>query len=257
MKKICFAVLVHEKRDVVEDLLHNITKFCPNSSVVLFNGGPDSNLLMNFNYPICPYSKPLKYLKSQVFFMLETMKWLSEINFEFDYLINLDSDVLFAKHGFEEFLLKEMSGKDFLGIDAQFAPYSWNFPSQTMKKEWHRWKPIYEMDDFYWCFNNAQVYSKKLVKQIICFDKLNELVDNLKESKAVAAEEIIYITLAKKFGHNIYSYPEDMNLSVRFRPYFTKQEVEDFLRVRSNSFLFHPIHRNINDEARVFIRSIN
>lgn len=48
--------------------------------------------------------------------MSEVMKWLIDSKYEFDYLINLDSDCLFAKQGFEQFIEKEMNNSDYMGL---------------------------------------------------------------------------------------------------------------------------------------------
>lgn len=38
MKKICFAILVHNYKEALKDMVDNIRHFCPHSSIVLYNG---------------------------------------------------------------------------------------------------------------------------------------------------------------------------------------------------------------------------
>ncbi|WP_042456805.1 hypothetical protein [Neobacillus dielmonensis] len=254
MKKIVFAILVHEKREIVDDLLRNVRKFCPNSDIVLYNGGTDPNLLNGVNVPVCPTSKPLNYGLTTCFFILETMKWLDRIDYDFDILVCLDSDALFGKSGFEEFLSKEMEDKEFLGIEC--SP-SWdNHPCRTIKKEWHKWEPIMKTSDFYWCFNVAQTFSKKLVKEMVHFEDILLFTHKLHRNTAFAAEEIVYVTLVKRLGYDIPSYPSDLVNTVRYRPHFTKDEVIYHLNNHEHAYLFHPVYRENDDEVRQYIRSL-
>lgn len=113
--KICFAILAHNRREVVFDLLDNIRCYCPNSSVVLYNGGDDPELCKGLGYPVCPTSRKLDYGVTAIY-MLEVMEWLEDIDYSYDILINLDSDVLFAREGFEQYILNEMNDKDYMGV---------------------------------------------------------------------------------------------------------------------------------------------
>jgi hypothetical protein len=255
VKKICFAVLVHEKREVVQDLLENIEYFCPNSSVVLYNGGYDPDLCKGLGCAVCPTSKKLEWGKLAQFH-LEIMKWLHEIHFPYDYLIILDSDNLFIKKGFEEFIVSEMEGIDFMAVAARVPSNDWG-PGKTMKPEWYKWEPIfYNFDNILGCLNAGQVFSNRLVQHILNFDQLDLVEKNILETKTIALEEMIYIMLAKHLGFDPKPYPWDVGCYIRFQLNYTKQEVEELLKKNERSYLVHPIPRDMNDEARVFIRSL-
>jgi hypothetical protein len=97
-KRICFAVLVHDNRELVNQLLDNIRHYCPNSLVVVYNGGEDRELLKDIDVLVCPTSRKLEYGYTTIYF-IEIMEWLEEIKLEYDFLINIDSDALFIRKG--------------------------------------------------------------------------------------------------------------------------------------------------------------
>ena len=117
-KQICFALLVHNNKNVVIDLLNNIKFYCPNSTVVLYNGGDNPDLCKDLGNPVCPTSRKLQYGITAVY-LLETMKWLEDINHDYDYLINLDSDALFVREGYERFIAEQMEDKDYMGVETK------------------------------------------------------------------------------------------------------------------------------------------
>ena len=94
--KICFAILVHNERELVKELIDNVRHFCPNSTFVLFNGGDDPSLCKDLGVPVCPSSRKLSRGYTTIYF-LETMEWIEELGIEYDYFINIDSDALFIK----------------------------------------------------------------------------------------------------------------------------------------------------------------
>ncbi len=101
--KICFAILAHNNREVVKELINNVRFFCPNSTFVLFNGGEDPSLCDDLGVPVCPSSRKLKYGYTTIYF-LETMEWIEELGIDYEYFINIDSDALFIKDGYENII---------------------------------------------------------------------------------------------------------------------------------------------------------
>lgn len=252
VKKICFAISVHEKREVVIDLLENIRYFCPNSSIVLYNGGRDAELCNGLGYPVCPTSKPLIW-GNLVWFFLYVMEWLEGMNYDYDYLITIDSDALFAKKGYEEFINAEMEGYDYMAAHFRVADPNW-YPGQTMNREWSTWQPVFNTKYFKGCFNPAQVFSKKYVQKIVGFNRLNQLKQNLNNNKVFALDEILFATLSETLGMKSKSYPVNVQEWNRFRPYFTKEEVKDGVENHKDCYLIHPVCRDMNDKARIYLR---
>ncbi|WHH58355.1 hypothetical protein [Petroclostridium sp. X23] len=254
MKKICFAILVHEKRKVIKDLLSNIKHFCPQSSIVLYNGGDDPDLCNGLGYPVCPTSKKM-YWGNLALFILEVMEWLQDIGYDYDYLCTLDSDALFSKKGFEQFIASQMKNADYMGVRAKKYDDTWR-PGRQMKKKWHVWRPIFKCPDFYGCFNVGQVFKKTLVERILAFNKIDEIKSNITENSSFALEEILYVTLANVLGGRIKAYPRDVAKHIRYRPYVTKKQLQKKIESNSKCYLVHPVPRNMKNDARVFVRSL-
>jgi len=254
LKKICFAILAHEKKTVLQDMIENIRYFCPNSSIVLYNGGNDPRLCRNLGCPVCPDSRKMKW-GNLALYMLDVMKWLNKVNFEYDYLINLDSDVLFIKKGFEKFVISEMKNTDYMAVRAKIYSDKW-YPGQQMKKKWSKWQGIFHTDTFWGCFNVGQIFSRQFVHKILSFDKINKVKKNILKHGTFALEEILYVTLAQTLDVRMKAYPKDMALYIRSKPYFKHSEIKKCLKSGDRCFFIHPVRRNMNDGARKYIRSL-
>lgn len=259
MKKICFAIPVHENRDVIKDQLENIRYFCPNASIVFFQSGKDPNLCNRLGIPVCPTSFPMVWGQDFSWFFLNVMEWLENIGYQYDYFINLDSDSLFAKKGFEEFIISEMEEFDYMSADIKIIPSDddWWGPAQIMKKVWHLWQPIFNTEHFYGCFG-SQVFSRKFVKQILSFNKFEDMKKMMKqtEKEVFALEEILFITLANSLGVKSKAYRHNVGKWMRYVPKYTEQEIMDAINNNEECYLLHPVQRLMNDPARKFIKSL-
>lgn len=255
-RKICFAILVHENRDVIKDQLENIRYFCPTASIVFFQSGNDPNLCEGFGYPVCPTSFPMKWGKTFGWFFLNVMEWLEKIGYEYDYLINIDSDVLFAKKGFEKFIISEMEHYDYMAPYFSEAHDDW-IPGQTMKRVWHLWQPIFNMNNLYRCFG-SQVFSRTFIKQILSFNKLDEMKSLMKhtEEDVFALEEMLFPTLAKTLDVKAKAYPVNVSKLIRDVPIFTEEEIRNGVNNNEQCYLIHPVRRIMNDPARTLIRNM-
>lgn len=253
-KKICFAVLVHNKKNLVKELLQNIKTFCPNSSIVLFNGGSDPKLCDGLGYPVCPDSRKLHYGFLPMYH-LDVMKWLESIQFDYDYLINLDSDCLFVQKGFEDYILESMKDADYMGVRLEIARDNW-VVADTFRKEQEKWKPLFDVEPLYGTFNVGQVFSKDYIQALISIPEMPLLVKNIEETGTFALEEIVFVNMAKQLGLRYKSFPNEVNKIIRWRPYHSLDDVIYHLNESENSYLFHPIKRERFNEARVLINNL-
>lgn len=254
-KNICFAILVHENREAVKDMLDNIAYFCPNSSIVLFNGGDDLHLCDSLNYLVCPTSRKLEYGITGTY-ILEVMEWLERIKFDYKYIINLDSDALFAKEGFEQFVIREMMNKnaDYMGVDVRVPRKSW-WCGKCIRPEWKNWQPLFDSDDFLGCFNVGQIFSKRYVKRLLKYKKFDQFRKTLYHTKVFGIDEIAFVTMARTLGFNPKKYPRQVSRSIRYRPHFSCEEIKDYLKNHPKAYLFHPVERDMKNEVRTFIRN--
>ncbi|WP_110932899.1 hypothetical protein [Paenibacillus bouchesdurhonensis] len=250
--KICFAVLVHNRKDIIIDLLDNIRCYCPNSSIVLYNGGDDPELCHGLGYPVCPTSRKLKYGITAIY-MLEVMKWLEDINNKYDYLINLDSDVLFTKEGYETYIIKEMENKDYLGVGTKIPDDDFYCLLQ-LRHEKHMWKPLLGEEPYLESFNVGQVFSRRLVRRFLSNDKYRLFNQNLLDTRAFGVDELVFVTMADRLAIQVHSYQDEVASSIRYRPHFPLDEVIHCLNQNPQSYLLHPIYRRMKDESRIAIR---
>lgn len=222
---------------------------------MLFNGGNDPNLCNGLGFPVCPASTPLYWGNIAPVF-LHVMEWLEGMNYEYDYLINIDSDALFAKKGYEEFIHSEMEGFDYMAANLRDPEWNW-YPGQTMNNEWwSSWHLIFNTPWYKGCFNNAQVFSKKFVQEKLKFSKLDQIKRKLLETRVTAIEEMIFATLSVTLGIRSKSYPDHVQAWNRFRPYFAEWEIRSGIENQMDCYLIHPVNRYIHDGARVYIRSL-
>jgi hypothetical protein len=252
-EKICFALLVHNKRNVILDFLDNIRCYCPNSTVVLYNGGDDPLLCNDLGVLVCPTSRKLEYGVTAIY-LLETMSWLEDIEYDFDYLINLDSDALFAREGYELFIAKQMKNKDYMGVDTRIPDDDFYCGIQ-LRKEYDLWEPLFGTEPFYKSFNVGQVFSRRLVRLFLNNGQYGNLLDNLNKTSAFGIDEIAYVTMAERFGVKLNAYPKKTGDSIRYRPYFPLDETLGKLHRNKECYLIHPVPRDMEDETRVFVRS--
>jgi hypothetical protein len=257
MNKICIAIAVHENREVIIEQLENIRYFCPNSSVVLFQSGNDPDLCKNLGVPVCPTSFPLTWGQSLSWFLINVMEWLDQIQYPYEYLVNIDSDALFVNKGFEDFILTEMQGFDYMG--ARFAEQEdWWQPGQTMMKVWPLWQPIFNRHHFLGSFMGGQVFSKKYVKEIIGFNKFDEMKKLMKqtEKEIFALEEMLFATLTHTLNLNAKRYPRNTDLWNRAYPHLTLEEVELIINSKEETYFIHPVYRDTNNQIRSYVKNL-
>lgn len=241
---------MHNKRNLVKQLIENINYFCPNSTIVLFNGGDDPNLCKDLNVQVCPTSRKLQYGYTTIYF-LETMEWIEQIGLDYDYFINIDSDALFITKGYEEFVIEQMQDTDYLGVALRIDD-SW-FPGWELKKDIDRWKPFFTVSPFYGVFNVGQIFTKQLVKSIVNYSRKDLFKKALNETPAFGTDEIVYVNLAKQLGYSIKTYPKQMAETIRYRPHFTIHEIVKMMNMKKYIWLCHPIHRDENDPSRQLV----
>ncbi|WP_227937344.1 glycosyltransferase family 2 protein [Alkalihalobacillus deserti] len=253
--KICFAILVHKNRDLVKQLIDNIRYYCPNSAIVLYNGGDDPNLCKGLDVPVCPSSHKLERGYTTIYF-LETMEWIEQIGMEYDYFINVDSDALFIRKGYEEFIEEQMKDTDYMAVRLRIPEDDW-YIGNELKKDITRWKKLFSVTPFYGVFNVGQVISRPLVNVLLQPARKDKFKKALLKTSTFGSDEIFFVNIAKELGFRIKKYPNVTDSTmIRYRPYFSLDEMIQCLNDIKKSWLCHPIDLDHNDPARRFITSI-
>lgn len=249
---ICFAILVHDNRELVKQLIDNIRYYCPNSIMMLYNGGEDPTLCDGLGVPVCPSSRKLERGWTTVYF-LETMEWLEKQGIEYNYFINIDSDALFIRKGYEEFIQNEMKDTDYMAVKLRIPEEDW-YIGNELKKDIHRWEKLFNLHPFYGIFNVGQVISRPLVKALLELEKKEKLKAALSETVSFGSDEFFFVNLAKELGFKMKKYPNETDEEmIRYRPFFTLEEMIHYLTATPNTWLCHPVIRDQQDPVRKFI----
>ncbi len=255
---ICFAVLAHDHEEVLKDQVNNLLTFNPGAKVILYNGGHDPDFGKTVDIEICPYSRPLT--KGRLGrFLYDVMVWLKEIDLQYDYLVGVDSDVMFVRAGYEEFLQLALSEHDCMGINMgiQHTPEEvphW-FPGQTMWAEWDKWQPFFGMDFFAGCLNCMQVYKRETARRMIQGIDRESLEQLFETTKVFALEEILHPTLAVRAGARYRAYPYEVAKFVRMVDQYTPDEVAALVR-DPHAYFIHPVQRTLSDPVRTWLRGL-
>jgi hypothetical protein len=254
--KICFAILVHEDRELVKQLIDNVRYYCPNSTMVLYNGGNDPTLCEGLGVPVCPYSHKLVRGWTTIYFM-EVMEWLEELGIEYKYFINIDSDALFINKGYEEFIQTQMKDADYMGVKLRIPEEDW-YIGNELKKDKSRWKQLFNLKPYYGVFNVGQVISRPIVKALLDPERKQKLKNALIDTISFGTDEIFYVNMAKELGFKVKKYPnENDTRMIRYRPYFTIDEMIYCLNQTEINGLAHPVIRDQADPVRKLILELD
>ncbi|MGM0884322.1 MAG: hypothetical protein ACQEXQ_25195 [Bacillota bacterium] len=256
---IFFAILAHEQEEVLAAQIDNVRRYNPNSRVVIYNGGNDPDFAKNLGVPVCPYSRPMVY-GNLPGYLLDVMRWMEETGEEYEFLVNLDSDVLFIKSGFESFVCESMQGYDGMGYHFQIQNTPYDFPEYIpgywMWREWDRWKPFFKTDYFARYFNPGQVYRREMVRRIVTNVDFPVLEQLLSTTEVFAIEEMLFATLAMIYGGKcrdyLWSFEKDFDF-VRFRPFVAADEIR-LAKVQSEFFWAHPVKGELLVEMNEWLR---
>lgn len=268
--KNIYACLVHESEDSIIDLVRNLHYHDPDSSILLYNGGTNANLI-NSHFPfekfgavVHPRPLPVKhgYLHT---FALECMKFALE-NFSFDSITMVDSDQLSIRPGYSEYLGQFLSAKNNVGMLSSLPvritagdtnPAVW--PAIQAFKEYELWNPFLqkfpdgESKFVHWTFWPSTVFTKVAVSDLIkLFGEDILLQQIMNETKIWASEEVILPTLVKLLGYEILLNPCSYEF-VKYQKKYNLQELNNAFN-KTDAYWLHPVERKYEDELRKHTR---
>jgi glycosyltransferase involved in cell wall biosynthesis len=266
--KNIYACLVHENKACVIDLARNLRYHDPSSVILIYNGGPDSNLLdqsVDFEKSgtiIYPKPSMLKhgYLHK---FAIDCMEF-SLSNFSFDTLTIVDSDQLAIRSGYSEYIGKHLSKMSHVGVLSSNPnkidkTNTTNRVALQMFKEYDLWKNFVntfkdgEQKIAYWTFWPSTVFTRDAAKDLVKLFKENSLLHSiLDHTKIWASEEVILPTVIKLLGYEIALNPCSYDF-VQYRKNFTPQDVKNAIG-KTDAYWIHPVERIYNSPVRQNIR---
>ena len=260
------ACLVHERPEVVMDLVANLRTLDPNGPILLYDGSPDGRLLTDPKVPrgpgvhIHPQPRPMKWGRLHDF-AIDSMRW-ALANTTFDALTIVDSDQLLVRRGYAERIgsfLRDHPRVGMLGT-APFPqpPTSRVDPVKVAWREADLWRPLMarlpggESAFPHWTFWPATVFTRAAATALVSLFDDPELQDILQRTKMWATEEIILPTLVAALGFEIAANPAAPTY-VRYRARYTRADLDRAFH-QPDVYWVHPIPRQLGDPLRAHVR---
>jgi hypothetical protein len=260
------ACLVHESRECVIDLVRNLHHLDPSSTILLYNGSADPELLKNgfrwdqYNAVVHPSPKPMRWGWLHEF-ALDCMRFgLDELGF--DTLTIVDSDQLGLRAGYSEFLGKWLEGKSRVGMLGSAARAAVGKPAAPPAvqayNEFDLWRHFLrrfehgEQKFVHWTFWPTTVFTADAARGLLELWPDGELQQILKRTKIWASEEVILPTLVALLGFGIEINPCRHDF-VRYRVRYTPAQL-DVAMANAALYWAHPIPRRYDDPLRALVR---
>lgn len=253
MGDVVFAILAHEAKDCLRDLVDNLRDFEPPGRIVVFNGGRSSDLTEGLDIELCPLSKPLQ-LHKLLSFHTGVMRWLVDRQVAYEYLVCLDSDMLLLRPGFGQYLDAQMRDHEYMAYCFQrVEPRSSWGNGRAMLAKWRRWwQPVLGTDAPYGAFNPGQIFRRDLVERIVRFPALPEIEERAARSALKTPEEVILPTLAVRLNANPRSNPGGRAVKIRRH---SPAEIKSYLPDETETFL-HKVDMTYDAPERRIVRAL-
>ncbi len=262
-----FACLVHERPDCVIDLVRNLRHMDPASTVLLYNGGPDTTLLSDrahleqLGAVVHPTPRAAKWGTLHGF-ALDSMRFARTLG-PFDTMTIVDSDQLALRAGYSTVLARHLHGQSGVGMlvnSPGVQPRTTRVaPAMAAWREVDRWRPWLrrfpdgEAKWVHWSFWPSTVFTADACGALVdLFDGDDQLRAILAESRLWATEEILFPTLAALLGFRIDANPCSHEF-VRYRVGYSSSQLTTALR-RADAYWMHPVPRRYNDTLRHQVR---
>ena len=263
-----FACLIHESQECIVDLVRNLRYLDPSSTILLYNGGNDRDLLRRgfpferYGAVVVPGPRKLSWGKLHDF-AIDCMKFALD-HLAFDTMTIVDSDQLGVRPDYSRFLARHLENQPHVGMlgnsPERQLPTTRIPPAVAALKERELWRPYLRRFDHgeekfpHWSFWPATVFTVEGARALVTlFRDDTQLQEILRRSQLWATEEVILPTLLALLGHRISLNPCSYEY-VKYRQPYTRRQIDDSLS-RSNVYWIHPVARRYDDPIRGRIRS--
>lgn len=255
-KKIAIVILAHDDRPALENMVSNVRFFCPNATIVLYNSGDDPSLGEDLDLVVIPYSRRLYYARI-IYFFVDLFDWLAGESYPYDYIVNLDSDVLFIRPGFERFISSSMEGYDYMA--PRFRLFTsrqsrWR-PLRSLRPELPEWYQVFGFQYTHEAFNPGQTFSREYIQRLLGHEKYPCILELIQKNLSFTLHEVLFPTLVDLLQVKARSYPTELDTTIRYRPYQAVRSVQRALQMR-DAYFVHPVRRELDNPTRVFIQSL-
>jgi hypothetical protein len=263
-----FACLVHESQDCISDLVRNLRFLDPASTILLYNGGQNPDLLTG-GFPFERYGAIVHPSpKSMAWgclheFALDCMRFALDYE-PFDTLTIVDSDQLGTRAGYSEYLRPFLENRNAIGLFSSspgvMTPDCRIAPAQAALQEIDLWRPFLqrfpdgESKFVHWSFWPSTVFTENAARDLTrLFASDEQLQDIISRSKIWATEEIILPTLTALLGYEIAANPCSYDY-VKYRAVYSPGQIDELI-TRKDVYWVHPIPRRYDDPLRCRLRT--
>src|SRR5687767_1604479 len=216
-----FACLVHERTECVVDLVRNLRSLDPDSTVLLYNGGPNPSLLnpptiARSGVHVHPRPKRMAWGRLHEFAIDCLRTATAELGA--DTVTIVDSDQLAIRPGYSAFLDRHLGGPHRIGLFGNVAdrqgPDTRIPPARTWFEEIDLWRPLLrsfpdgEAKFLYWSFWPSTIFTAAAARELVrLWDGDAGLRSMLDRSRVWATEEVLLPTLVALLGFDIAKNP--------------------------------------------------
>jgi hypothetical protein len=247
------VIMAHAHQPALADLVHTVRVFCPRADIVLYNSGDDPALGAGLDLERVPDVRRYDYARVAPMFF-DTFEWAVGSGRLFDAIVNLETDLLFIRPGYEDFVGAAMARADYLAPNLvrhrRLSAY-WR-PMRSLRPEFDHWFEVLGFRYLHGAFSPAQVFSRRYVTALVRHPSYHDLRRLAETTMAFSLQEIIFPTLTDFLGLRLAGYPDSHQKSNRYRPYQAVTGVQRALAIPDAHFV-HPVRRDANDPARRFI----
>jgi len=250
------VILAHDDVSALSDLVENVRCFCPNVRLVLYNSGTNPDFGKGLDLEVLPVSRRQLYAKITPFFF-DVFEWLMKNSVMYDYMINLETDMLFIRHGYESWISSTMSGYDYMApnlVKFVSEKSKWR-PYRSLRPELPDWYAFFGFEYVHGAFSPGQVFSRNFIESIVNHNRYPDLKRLVATNKSFTLQEILFPTLPDALGLAGRSYPIKLKPIIRYRPY---QGVSGIVRAINTleAYFVHPVRRENDNAARTLIHSL-
>lgn len=253
---LLFVILAHADRASLEELVGNVRAFCPDARIMLYNSGANTDLGRDLDVHEFPSPRQCDYARITPFF-LDVFEWATRSGDRFDAIVNLETDLLFIRRGYEAFVERHLEQADYLApnlVTRRSLKTRWR-PMRSLRPEFKSWFEFFGFEYWHGTFSPAQVFSRRYVAALVQHPKYTQLRQLVEQTRSFTLQEVLFPTLTDFLGLRLAGYPERHSTSNRYRPYQALTGVRRALTIPDACFV-HPVRRLADDGARTFIRGL-
>ncbi|MEH0542274.1 hypothetical protein QA802_04015 [Streptomyces sp. B21-105] len=252
----CFVIISNTVDDAFEDLVLGLRAFCPEADIAWYNSGTRRDTPFGLRRVSC--DRPLKYMKITPCFF-DIFEW--SISQNYDQVINLETDMVFIRPGFLEFIAQQMKEVDYVapGLRRNIPPVSLWPAYRTLSSERAELSAILGTDHLNRCFSPSQIFGRGYVSALLSsgnYARIRSFVErNQQPGRSWTLQELILPSLADSVGATSRPYPLRMATFNRYRPFQAPIDLE-IAQTVSDAFFLHPVRRAGDDPVRRHARNL-